>query len=70
MASELAARPLCHTKGDLEDAMQQVAATFTLERLAPLFDSTPRRLQDCLQSGGATVSFVASYIALTFKSLA
>ena len=33
-ASELAVRPLCHTKDNLEDAIQQVSATFTPERLA------------------------------------
>lgn len=57
MARKLALRPPCTKAAELEVALNEIRDSFTPEELRGLFDSIPRRLQDCIDSGGATTRF-------------
>jgi transposase len=57
MSQDLALRPPCADAAELIRVLEEIRMNLTADRLRPLFDSMPNRLEDVIELGGATVRF-------------
>ena len=57
MSQKLSRMDVCTTAAQLEASLNEIRSSITLDVLHGLFDSIPRRMQDCIRLEGAPVRF-------------
>ena len=57
MSQKLSRMDVCTTAAQLEASLNEIRRSITLDVLHGLFDSIPRRMQDCIRLEGAPVRF-------------